>query len=162
MKKIFLLLCSTCAFLFAVIPATRAQTISPLVQECGKKCTGSFTVRNDQLKPVAFTVESYSTQFTTGASRPMPVPVRAGTTVQLSETSGRLGPKEVRQIDFKISCAQLPCGLTFLTGMITGHASDGLAVRLILPFSVYACDKAKGCRLRILAAAKIIPPEQKK
>ena len=158
MKNFFLL-----ALLSLLALPASAQTISPLVQECGgKKCTGSFTIRNDQLKPSSFVIESYTTKFTNGASRPTPVPLDSGTTATISETSGRLSPKEARVFNFKVTCQSLPCAVTFLTGLSGGHTDDGIQVRLILPFSVYACEKSKGCRLRTLQAAKIIPPEERK
>lgn len=140
------------AVLFIVLLFTsgvaHCQTISPVVSEYGKKAAGSFLVQNNTLSPMAVVVESYSwSADSTGQHfRKLDPSVH----VELSETSARLSPKEIHQFDYKVKCDQLPCTFSFLAGMIVGHTADGMQVRLILPHTVYVCDKQKDCRRHVL------------
>lgn len=130
--------------------AVHAQTSGPIYVECKtKNCSGSFEIRNDQLVPISFTIESYAgTQFTSLRS------LGSSEHLELSQNSGRLSPKETHQIDFKFRCDESPCNITLLTGFMTGkHTVDGVAVRLILPFTIYSCQSGKNCRKSALEAA---------
>jgi hypothetical protein len=77
----------------------------------------------------------------------------AATSVTLSETSARLSPRETHEFSYKISCAQMPCEISFLSSMIVGHTAQGLQIRVILDSAVYVCTKSKGCRAGIIAAS---------
>ena len=81
--------------------------------------------------------------------------VDSTTHVTLSETSARLGPKEIREINFRIKCDVLPCEVGLLASMIVGKTqtqdgTPGIQVRLALEHTVYVCEKSKDCRRGIL------------
>src|ERR1700680_3205297 len=40
--------------------AVSAQTVSPVIAECGKKCRGEFSITNNGLTPLAVSVEARS------------------------------------------------------------------------------------------------------
>jgi hypothetical protein len=141
--------------------AAHAQTVGPLITECGPKCSGAFKIQNDGFSPMTFTIEPASMRFDPGAPKPTHTPLNPGVTVRLSQSSGRLGPKEMRAIDFTVRCEVLPCAVQLLTGFVGGHTINGIAMRLVIPHSVYVDSKAKGARQRILVAAGILPPTKK-
>lgn len=130
-----------------------AQGISPLNYECGpKKCSGSYVISNAGLKPLQFTIEAASVHWKEVGQRPAQTLLDPTVTVKLSESSGRLGPKEQRDIGFTIQ-SSTPATVQLLTGFITGHTASGIAVRAIIPFSVYIClASAKDCRRNTLIA----------
>ncbi len=130
-----------------------AQTVSPIVVECGKKCRGSFTVSNANIKPAAVTVEpaSFSLSPQTGASIFRPLDSTAQ--VSLSETSARVGPQSDHEFDYEITCSAYPCLVAFQTGMVIGHTVEGIAIRLVIPHIVYVCEKSKDCRANARKAA---------
>jgi hypothetical protein len=136
--------------------AARSQTISPLVTECGKKCVGSFTVQNNAVIPMVTTVEAYSFGLDSKGQHFRSLDSTAHVT--LSETSARLGPKEIREFNYKIRCDALPCEVGILASMVVGHTqaqdgSPGIQVRLALEHCVYVCDKSKNCRRSLLDEA---------
>lgn len=137
--------------------AAHAQTIAPPTAEIstkpGKISRGSFQIQNNALQPVAFTAEYYSVAF--DPRGPHYQPVDASVTVELSQSSGRLGPKEIHRIDYKISCRVLPCAVAIKVGMVTGRTKDGMQVRIILPHFVYLAQ-SKRPRQDILTAAGLI------
>ena len=141
--------------------AASAQTVSPILNECGKKCSGTFTIQSNVLIPMAVTVEPYS--FSLDKAGKHLRPLDSTTHVKLSETSARLGPKETHEFSYKIICDSLPCSVAFLSGMIVGHTQVSqdnpvLAIRLILDHSVYACARQKNCRKSIIAASGYTGP----
>ena len=148
-KKFFLFL------LFA--SAAHAQTLAPPTAEIsakpGKVSHGSFQIQNNALQPVAFTAEYYTVAFDPRGPRYQPID--AGVAVELSQSSGRLGPKEIHRIDYKISCRALPCAVAIKVGMVTGKTKDGMQVRIILPHFVYLAQ-SKSPRRDILMAAGLI------
>ena len=149
MKKFFIFL------LFA--SAAHAQTIAPPTAELsakpGKSVRNSFQVQNDALQPVAFVIESYSVTF--DSPGPHYHALDPGMVVETSQSSGRLSPKEIHRIDYKISCLALPCAVAIKTGMVTGHTKDGLQVRTILNHFVYLA-LSKHPRQDILMAAGLM------
>jgi hypothetical protein len=69
-----------------------AQTISPMVQEYGKKANGTFLLTNNTVQPLATTIEAYS--FSVDKIGKHLRALDSTAHVQLSETSARLAPKE--------------------------------------------------------------------
>lgn len=137
-----------------------AQTESPLVQEFGKKISGSYTIRNDTLKPVSLVIESYSITYDSAGQHYHPLD--SSIHLQLSETSTRLSPQETHEISFRAKCDTYPCQLAFANELVIGHTQGdkdhpSVAICVILPEVVYACDKAKDCRKNILTQAGLIP-----
>jgi hypothetical protein len=142
------------ALLLISAPA-HSQTISPLITECGKKCSGSFTLTNNGLIPLAATLESF--QFSLDSSGQHFRNLDTARVI-LSETSARLGPREAREINYKILCNATPCEVAILATMVVGNTKNSsgtgvIQVRLALQETVYACEKSKNCRRSILDAA---------
>jgi hypothetical protein len=143
-------------FVLASLP-TFAQTISPVVVECSKKCNGTFTVTNNSLQSLAVIIEPQMFGFDTQHKLEF-TPVGATAKVELKETSAKLGPKESHDFDYKLRCVTFPCMVDFQASMIMGHTAEGLAIRVVLPHMVYSCDKAANCRTRVLKAAGMDVP----
>ena len=131
-----------------------AQEVSPPINECGHKCSGEFSVKNNGLTPFLVTVEAHS--FSISKTRtPILRALDTGVSVRFSETSARLGPKAIHAFDYKVKCSQYPCLIQILSSMVVGHTPNGTAVRLQIPHVVYVCDKEKNCRNNaILSAVK--------
>lgn len=134
--------------LFLSTTALFGQSVSPLVVECGKRCSGSFTVSNDGLRPMSVVVEPYSFSLSP-KSETLFRQLDSTVTVELSETSARVGPKSEHTFDYDIHCQQLPCMVAITSGMVIGHTVEGLAVRLVVPHIVYVDEKGKGARARL-------------
>jgi len=135
------------------IPAFAQFTESPVTAECGKKCSGVLTLVNQGTTPLTFEVEHVQTTFVKGNDHPTYSVVEDGTSVKVNPTSGRLGPHEAIEIDYSVRCKELPCQITLLSGAMSGHTKEGLAVKMVLPFTIYSCEKQKGCRTAALTAA---------
>lgn len=142
-------------FLILLFLATtvKAQTISPVINEFGKKASGEFTVTNNGLQPLAVAVRAFS--FTVVDGKSIFRPLDAGVTVSINTTSTRLGPKQSFTFDYDVRCASLPCAITIDVSLTGLHTITGLAVALHLPEVIYLCDKAKGCRDRIRKAREV-------
>ena len=136
MKKLFWLAIFN---LLVVVAAASGQTIAPPIAEFRAKpakfVSGSFQVQNNELIPVAFTVESY--RLTLDSQQLHFQMPDSGMQILLSQSSGRLGPKEIRRIDYKISCSSIPCQSAIKVGLITGRTKDGAQVRIIISHVVY-------------------------
>ena len=144
--------------LFLLPMTVCAQSIEPIHNECSRKCSDSFWITNTGLAPLTFTIESY--QLAIKDHQPVQVPLDSRIIIKLSETSGRLAPKERRQIDVKIlNDVPEATAVTILTGfMPVQHVTSGIAVRIILPHEIYFSglnQKLKGTRERFLTAASI-------
>ncbi len=141
-------------FVFAA--TSSAQTIAPPIAEYRAKpakfVNGSFQVQNNELAPVAFTVESY--RLILGSQLRFQVP-DSGMQILLSQSSGRLGPKEIRRIDYKISCSSVPCQVAIKVGLITGRTKEGMQVRMILSHVVYL-GSSKSARQDALIEAGLL------
>jgi hypothetical protein len=115
------------------------QTLAPLHAEHstkpGKTVRGSFQVQNNNLTPEALVIEARDLQLDVKGGHFGPLPPT--TTVTLSQSSARLGPKQILQIDYKVTCQNLPCNVSIANGFSVGHTADGIEVKLVLPFSVY-------------------------
>jgi hypothetical protein len=166
MKKILMF-----SFLTLVLAvAAEAQiTISPITSEGSVRTRGEYMLTNGGLSPVFFMVQVDQIKFDKVAQRPVKVDVAKGdeVKVELSQTSGRISPRETIHISYKVFCpksedaCQVSLGNIFAAGKMTA-ANMGVGVRTMLPFTVYLCpDAAKGCRLRTLARAGIVPPEDR-
>lgn len=131
--------------------ALHAQTVSPVIAECPRKCSGSFTVTNNGIEPMPTIIDLYSVSFANG--KPVNAPLTASEHVRLSETSARIPPKGAHEFDYRITCDVLPCQIGIAANMGHGHTSDGLAVRLVIITAVYVCEKSKGCRDNVRHAA---------
>jgi hypothetical protein len=134
----------------AFVYVAHGQTISPVVQECGRKCSGTFKLTNNGLDPMAVIVTSQSFTIVNGKQV-----FGDAASVTLSETSARIGPKQAHDFDVKIRCLQTPCAVQLSVAMMLGHTVEGLAVRGILPEVFYVCDKSKDCRKKTLMAGGV-------
>ena len=136
MKRILLaiLLFSSAHHLWAQI------TISPVVTECPKKCSGTFTISNGGLIPLAVTVQAKS--FSVAGGKQLIRPLDAD--VKLSETSARISPHDKHDFDFNIKCTTVPCQVQVEVAAIMGHTTEGVAVRAIMPEVVYAAYPRQG------------------
>lgn len=129
------------------------QTISPAIVECAaKKCNGAFTITNNGITPLTATVEPHS--FALGGDggtilRPLDPTVD----LQLDEMSSRIGPQAGHTFAYKLRCKQTPCLVNLNVAMTGNHTDEGIAVRIVLPEVIYACDKAKHCRSDVRFAA---------
>ena len=143
MKKVFLLL--------LVAASASAQTISPLTSECSKKCSGSFTIKNNGLRPLTVTLEKKG--FTVSKDgTPTLTPLPQGIEVELGASSAVVPIAGTHTFFFKMKCDELPCHAQILALMSSGDrlANSGLKLALGLPHVVYACERKENCRLNTL------------
>jgi hypothetical protein len=131
-----------------------AQTVSPVIVECGKKCNGAFSVTNNGLTPLAVTVEARSFSLSTEGHATYRT-LDATADLKLDEGSARIAPKGTHTFSYRLKCSALPCSVTLLSSMVVGHTADGIWVRVQLPHTVYACEKQRACRKSVRAAAGI-------
>ena len=134
--------------LLLICSIAKAQTVSPLVAECGLKCRGEFTITNNSVKPVVAVITPYS--FKVVNKKVELSSVDKDTTVQLDATSARISPQGSRTISYKIFCTKEPCRTQLVAGFLAGKTSDGIEVWLKIPHSVYSCQKQKNCREKAL------------
>lgn len=113
------------------------QTIGPLISEFnikpGKTARGSFKVQNNSLTPTSFVVEA--DDLTLDKYGRHVDPLTPSEHVIVTPSSGRLGPKEIREIEFKIVC-DTQCNILFRTGMVTGRTTQ-LLVKVWLDHIAY-------------------------
>lgn len=150
MKYFFALL-----FLSASLaPTAYNQTVSPITAQYGRKANGSFQIQNNTVQPMVVSLEVYS--FSLDSKGQHFRKLDDSTHVTLSETSARLSPKEIHEFTYRMVCQTAPCEVSILSGMIVGKTQEGIQVRLVLPHSVYMCEKAKRCREQILQDAGLL------
>jgi hypothetical protein len=131
-----------------------AQTVSPSIVECGKKCRGEFSITNNGLTPLAVSVEARSfTLDTLGHATNRPLD--PGVDLKLEEGSARISPKGTHTFGYQLKCSVPPCSVALLSSMVLGHTAEGILVRVQLAHTVYACEKQKDCRKRVRAAAGV-------
>jgi hypothetical protein len=143
--------------LLTFVMASHAQTVGPLVAEGGKgRAKGEFTVTNNGVQPMLTVVEAHSFKLTSkGGAIYLPLDER-NVVVKLNETSAKIGPRQNHTFSYQVECLQTPCLVALLPRMITGlHTAEGMQVGIIIPHSIYLCDKAKGCRASVRLAAGI-------
>src|ERR1700686_4430287 len=85
-----------------------AQTLSPVRVECGKRCSGQFTVSNPSIEPMTVTIQPFSSGLTPDGKSTMR-PLDAGVDLRMPEMSARIGPRDEHTFDYSLKCAQLPC-----------------------------------------------------
>jgi hypothetical protein len=135
-------------------PSVSAQTVSPIIVECGKKCSGEFSITNNGLTPLAVSVEARSFSLDTlGHARNRPLD--AGVDLKLEEGSARISPKGTHTFAYQLKCAVPPCSVALLSSMVVGHTAEGILVRVQLAHTVYSCEKQKDCRKQVRAAAGV-------
>src|ERR1700730_9014334 len=71
-----------------------AQTVSPVIVECGKKCSGAFSVTNNGLTPLAVTVEARSFSMDPQGHATYRS-LDAAADLKLDEGSARIAPKGI-------------------------------------------------------------------
>src|SRR5580704_77617 len=81
--------------------AVSAQTVSPLIVECGKKCRGEFSITNNGLTPLAVTVEARSFSLDT-VGRATNRPLDPGVDLKLEEGSARVSPKGTHAFGYQL------------------------------------------------------------
>jgi hypothetical protein len=104
MKRVVFLLLSQVLFFGLGISA---QTVSPLIVECGKKCRGEFSITNNGLTPLAVTVEARSFSLDT-LGRATNRPLDPGVDLKLEEGSARVAPKGTHIFAYQLNCAAPP------------------------------------------------------
>lgn len=139
--------------ILVLVGAATAQSVSPVITQCGKRCGGQLTVTNDGTIPMAAIVEPWSFSLNPATGRSMFRKLDSTVQVSLSETSARIGPKDSHTFDYDMKCASYPCLVTFRVGAIVGHTAEGLAIRVVLPSVVYQCQREKNCRANTRLAA---------
>ena len=152
MKLIAAILIFNVAFVLGSAVRGWSQTVSPLVVECGRKCSGSFVVTNEGVQPMAVVVEPFSFSLSHEGNslfRALDKTVE----VQLNEMTARIGPHSEHEFDYSMRCSAEPCLVALTTGMIVGHTEEGIAIRLVIPHIVYQCSKGKDCRKSVRLAA---------
>jgi hypothetical protein len=125
-----------------------AQTISPVVAECGLKCSGEFKVVNNSVTPTIVLLDAVSFRIVNGKRQDLPLDSK--TKVLLDQTSSRLSPKGEHAFSYKIFCDIEPCLTVIRAGFAAGKTKEGTAVVLRLPHVVYSCKSQKGCRNKAL------------
>jgi hypothetical protein len=138
-------------FLVLLTPgAVRAQiSVGPPVSELGVNKKGEaraeLNVANVSLIPQFVVIEARG--FLLDADgKTVFRPLESTTTVELSETSARVGAKQSRQFDAKITCTKLPCWVSLVGSAIVGKSTNGAAEKVNIFTTWYVCEKAKNCR----------------
>jgi len=128
--------------------AAQAQTISPVIAECGLKCRGEFTVTNNAVKPITAVITPYS--FKVVDQKVQLLDLDKSTKVELDATSARISPQASRTFYYKLSCDKEPCMTQLVAGFLAGKTAGGIEVWLKIPHVVYSCQKQKDCRKKAL------------
>jgi hypothetical protein len=134
--------------------AVSAQTVSPIIVECGKKCRGEFSITNNGLTPLAVIVEARSFSLDT-LGRATNRPLDPDVDLKLEEGSARISPKGTHSFGYQLKCSAPPCSVALLSSMVVGHTAEGMLVRVQLAHTVYACEKQKDCRKKVRTAAGV-------
>jgi hypothetical protein len=125
---------------------TRAQTETPVIQNCSKKCSGDWSITNQGIVPLWVTLEPRSLTYENGAPRLNPLD--SSITLTLSRTSVRIPPKGDYRFSYKLACQTYPCAVEIFATMVVGKTPDGIQIKLSLPEVVYFCQNGKSddCR----------------
>jgi hypothetical protein len=134
--------------------AVSAQTVSPMIAECGKKCRGEFSITNNGLTPLAVTIEARSFSLDT-LGRATNRPLDPTVDLKLEEGSARISPKGTHTFAYELRCSAPPCSVALLSTVVMGHTAEGILVRVQLAHTVYVCEKQKDCRKKVRAAAGV-------
>jgi hypothetical protein len=129
----------------------KAQQVSPVVSECGLKCKGEFSVRNNTTKPELVSIDIRSLEFKEG--KPVDVELSKNVQVQLDSQTARVSPLSEHVFTYRLICNVSPCvvkfGATFPGGKVAG---SGAQLFFRLPSVVYSCSHQKNCRANTLKA----------
>ena len=129
----------TVAFAIAP-PATRCQTISPVISEYQGHADGSFEIRNDTLQP--FTVVLKPMSFSVDSNgEPTYRPLDADVTLDLSAKSFRVPPRRQYTVFYKASGAHTPTWFTIYASIISNAHAGSMNVVIDLPHTVYLLDR---------------------
>ena len=134
----------TAILFFVLAVSVHAQSMSPVITECGKKCNNEFTVTNNGLKPLKAVVTAYSFDPKTGSQSSRPLDPTAH--VRLKDMATVIPIQGSHIFAYKIACDKYPCLVNFFADLSVGHTDSGLAVVIRLPHVVYQCEAAKNCR----------------
>lgn len=144
------------ALIVASAGMANAQQVAPIYSEAKMKHSvkGEFTVVNAGLTSMPVVVEAK--ELIAGKDgAPGFQALSPDVRVEMKDTSAVIPPKAQRAFEYKIEC-QRNCAVSFFSGMTTGKSKEGIAIRLWIPSTVYACtDKAVGCRIRTKALLNI-------
>jgi hypothetical protein len=148
LKKFIVLL--SAMFAFAVATAAQVSVTPVIVEGKGRpRAHGEFTVTNVGLAPVLVQIEPMS--FTPQANGDAAYrALDPGTHVTLTQSSAKIGAKQSHTFAYQVQCDKLPCFFTLYAASITGHTAQGVAVKMLIPSTVYLCEKQKDCRYNIL------------
>lgn len=133
---VFLLVLGTAA----IGRLARAQTISPVVVEYQEKGEGKIELTNSSLRPLVVILEPKSFNIApdgTGIYRPLDASIH----VELSTMSVRLLPKQSYTVFYKASADRLPAWFTIYAAFSSPQRAPGLSLRILLPHTVYLCQK---------------------
>jgi len=138
-------------------PGVSAQTVAPVIVELSakgsKSFSGSFSVNNPGVTPITAVVETpQSMSFANG--KPTLKPLDAGTTLDLSQQSAKVGAKQSATFWYTLKCSQKPCAVIVFTTISGPHAASGMSVALHIPHVIYGCEKQKNCRKSVIAGSK--------
>ena len=132
--------------------AQAQTTVSPNIVEAragSKKAKGEIVVQNEGILPTADTLEVHGFTVSPDGTTSL-APLASTVSVDLSETSFRLGAKQSRSVDYTVDCHDhLPCWGLVLVFSSTGKTSDGLLIRNGTPQVFYICKpevKTNNCR----------------
>ena len=131
-----------------------AQSVSPVITECGKKCSDEYTVTNLGIHPMTVTIEVKVLKFVEGkATYYNP---DASVQVDMSEMSARVAAHDSHTFGYKIHCDVLPCAVNIWNVFTTGKPqANGMLMRLAVPHVTWVCAKENDCRKKSLAASGV-------
>lgn len=116
------------------------QTIAPVVVEYQGKASGKFQIANGTLYPLSVALEPMS--FTVdGEGQPSYRPLEPTTHLRLSETSFRVGAREVHTVFYEADAERLPAWFTVYATVTGAKTATGLQVAMRLPHTVYLLSK---------------------
>lgn len=143
------------AVLLLLCCGAAGQTISPVIVECAKKCSGTFTVKNNQTIPASVYLESSSFSLTP-ESQSVFRRLDDSVSVTLDTTSARIAPLDSRVFSYKVICQQFPC-LIQITAIMTASKKTDLGMQVLfgLPEVIYVCQSRKDCRKNVRREAGI-------
>lgn len=134
----------------------RAQTVVPLIAEYTTKADGRFEVRNDTATPMAVVLDTRSFSVSS-EGRGIYRPLDKSIALRLSATSMRLAPGESTNVFYKAKATQLPAWFQIQTAFTPLQRSKGIALRVVLPHTVYLYQKSPVDK----GAIQISPPQFK-
>jgi hypothetical protein len=117
-----------------------AQSVQPVIVEYKEKADGKFVLTNNTTEPMAVVLEPRSFSISpdgTGMYRALD----PGIHVDLSTMSVRLDPKQTYYVFYKAHADKLPAWFVIYSTFSPVRHSGSLAVRIMLPHTVYLYQK---------------------